>query len=294
MRLVSVRDKEEERLGVVVGDRGTPAVTLMPNGPKTMAALLAGGGELLEALRAAVERESERIRTSGAPLEALTMLAPVPRPGKVVAIGLNYHAHAAEQKVEPPQAPLIFAKFTSAVIGHGEAIAWDPALTAQVDYEAELAVVIGRRARNVPVAQALEYVLGYTCGNDVSARDLQFGDRQWVRGKSLDTFCPLGPWIVTRDELPDPQRLAISAIVSGERLQDGTTADMIFSVAEIVAHCARAFTLEPGDVILTGTPAGVGVFRDPQRFLHDGDEVVVEIHGIGRLVNPCGVVPAAG
>ena len=292
MRLISAHDQREERLGVAVGERALPAITLMRRGPKTMAALLAGGDELLGALREAVDRESDRIRTSGAPLDALTLLAPVPRPGKVVAIGLNYHAHAAEQKVEPPKAPLIFAKFPSAVIGHGETITWDPALTSQVDYEAELAVVIGRRARNVTEAEALEYVLGYTCANDVSARDLQFGDRQWVRGKSLDTFGPLGPWVVTSDEIPDPQRLAISATVSGERLQEGTTADMIFSLAEIVAHCARAFTLEPGDVILTGTPAGVGVWRDPQRFLRDGDEVVIEIEGIGRLANPCREAPA--
>ena len=292
MRLISVRDRREERLGVALGERALPAITLMPRGPKTMSALLAGGDELLVALREAADRESDRIRTSGAPLDALTLLAPVPRPGKVVAIGLNYHAHAAEQKVDPPKAPLIFAKFPTALIGHGETITWDPALTSQVDYEAELAVVIGRRTRNVTEVEALDHVLGYTCANDVSARDLQFGDRQWVRGKSLDTFGPLGPWVVTRDELPDPQRLAISATVSGERLQEGTTADMIFSVAQIVAHCARAFTLEPGDVILTGTPAGVGVWRDPQRFLHDGDEVVVEIEGIGRLANPCREVPA--
>jgi 2-keto-4-pentenoate hydratase/2-oxohepta-3-ene-1,7-dioic acid hydratase in catechol pathway len=287
VRLLSYREGSIERLGVAVGERALPTIALLPNGPGTIAELFAGGEVALEALRAASAAGAGRIRAEGTPLAGLHLLAPVPRPGKVVAIGLNYFAHAAEQKVEPPQAPLIFAKFPTAVIGPGEAISWDPTLTAQVDYEAELAVVIGRRARNVGMAQALDFVLGYTCANDVSARDLQFGDRQWVRGKSLDTFCPMGPVIVTADEIPDPGTLAIACDVSGVRLQASNTADLIFSVAAIVAHCARAFTLEPGDVILTGTPAGVGVFRDPQRFLHDGDEVAVEIEGIGRLVNPC-------
>jgi 2-keto-4-pentenoate hydratase/2-oxohepta-3-ene-1,7-dioic acid hydratase in catechol pathway len=212
---------------------------------------------------------------------------PVPKVGKVVAIGLNYHAHAQEQGVDPPGEPLIFAKFQSSVIGDGDRIRWDPRLTSQVDYEAELAVVIGRRTRRVSESEALDHVLGYTCGNDVTARDLQYGDRQWVRGKSLDTFCPLGPVVVTPDEIRDPQQLRLRAIVNGEVLQDGTTSDMIFPVAQLIAHASEAFTLEPGDVIMTGTPAGVGVNRDPPRFLRDGDEVAIEIDGIGRLVNVC-------
>jgi 2-keto-4-pentenoate hydratase/2-oxohepta-3-ene-1,7-dioic acid hydratase in catechol pathway len=292
VRLISVADNGEERVGVVVGERATPAVAIMNSGPKTMAELVAGGPELLESLREAAAQHSEQIRASGAPLDALTILAPVPRPGKIVAIGLNYHAHAIEQNVEPPKAPLIFAKFPTSVIGTGAAITWDPTLTSQVDYEAELACVIGRRAREVPEASALEYVLGYTCGNDVTARDIQFGDRQWVRGKSLDTFCPLGPWIVTRDEIPDPQALRVRATVAGETLQDGHTRDMVFSVAQIIAHASRAFTLEPGDVIMTGTPSGVGVSREPQRFLGDGDVVEVEIEGIGVLRNPCQTKPS--
>jgi 2-keto-4-pentenoate hydratase/2-oxohepta-3-ene-1,7-dioic acid hydratase in catechol pathway len=292
LRLLSYRQGPTERLGVAVGERALPATALLPGGPATIGDLFAGGEVALEALRAACATGAERIRAEGMALADLHLLAPVPRPGKVVAIGLNYYAHAAEQKVEPPKAPLIFAKFPTAVIGPGEAIAWDPALTAQVDYEAELAVVIGRRVRNVGVAEALDFVLGYTCANDVSARDLQFGDRQWVRGKSLDTFCPLGPVVVTADEIPDPGTLAIACDVSGVRLQSSNTADLIFSVAVIIAHCSRAFTLEPGDVILTGTPSGVGIFRDPPRFLHDGDEVAVEIERIGRLVNPCREVAA--
>ena len=287
MRLISVLDSGEERVGVIVGERASPAVALMNGAPKTMGDLLAGGPELLDALRVAVDGQADQIRQSGAPIEALTLLAPMPRPGKVVAIGLNYLSHAIEQNIEAPAAPLIFAKFPTSVIGPGAAITWDPALTSEVDFEGELACVIGRRARNVSEASALDFVLGYTCGNDVSARDLQFGDRQWVRGKSLDTFCPLGPWIVTRDEIPDPQSLRVRTTVSGETLQDGHTRDMIFGVARIIAHASQAFTLEPGDVIMTGTPSGVGVHRDPKRFLRDGDVVEIEIEGIGTLRNPC-------
>ena len=287
MRLLSLRDGPDERLAVAVGDRALRADLVLSGGPATMRELLDGRPRRLTELRAAATGALGRIEAEGTPLAELRLLAPVPRPGKVVAIGLNYRAHAREQKVEAPPAPLIFAKFPTAVIGAGDTISWDPALTTQVDYEAELAVVIGRTARNVSTADALDYVLGYTCANDVSARDLQFGDRQWVRGKSLDTFCPLGPVLVTADEIPDPGVLDIACDVNGERRQDSNTADLIFPVAAIVAHCARAFTLEPGDVILTGTPSGVGMFSDPPRFLHDGDEVVVEIERIGRLVNTC-------
>ena len=211
----------------------------------------------------------------------------MPRPGKVVAIGRNYRDHAAESGAEPPPAPLIFAKFPTSVVGPGADVRWDPALTSQVDYEAELAVVIGRRARRLSPAEALDAVLGYTCLNDVSARDLQFGDGQWVRGKSLDTFCPLGPAIVTGDELGDAADLAIRCLVNGDERQSARTSDLYFGVAQIISHCSQAFTLEPGDVIATGTPAGVGAFRKPPVWLADGDEMIVEIEGIGRLVNRC-------
>ncbi|HET7676289.1 MAG TPA: fumarylacetoacetate hydrolase family protein [Candidatus Limnocylindrales bacterium] len=293
MRIITYRDGAADRLGVVADDHALPADALLPSGPTTMAALLAGGPGSLQALAGAAADAGPRIAAEGTLLSELELLSPVPRPGKVVAIGLNYFAHAAEQGTSPPEEPLVFAKFTTAVVGHGAEIRWDPALTGQVDYEAELAVVIGRTARRVGQAEALAYVLGYTCANDVSARDLQFGDRQWVRGKSLDTFCPLGPVLVTSDEIPDPQVLSLSCTVSGERLQEGSTADMIFPVARLVSHCSQAFTLEPGDVIVTGTPPGVGVHRTPQRFLRDGDVVEVEIEGIGRLVNVCHTEPAS-
>ncbi len=287
MRLVSFADRSVERLGVVGGQRVVPADDLLPGGPPTIGDLVARGPAEIARLREAAAQRAKEIDRTGRTLGELELLAPVPRPGKVVGIGLNYHAHAAEQGVDPPGEPLIFAKFSTSVVGHGAEIRWDRRLTDQVDYEAELAVVIGRRARRVPQSEALACVLGYTCGNDVSARNLQFGDKQWVRGKSLDTFCPLGPVLVTADETPDPQALTVRCLVNGEVLQEGTTADMIFPVARLVEHASQAFTLEPGDVIMTGTPPGVGVFRDPQRFLRDGDEVAVEIEGIGRLVNVC-------
>ncbi len=286
MRLCSYRDVVlGERVAVVDGDRVLPASDLVTDGPRTMADLLADGRDGLSAVGAAANRE--RIRRQGRPVAELDLLAPVPRPGKVVAIGRNYREHAAEEGAEQPTAPLIFAKFASSVVGPGDDVRWDPALTGQVDYEAELAVVIGTRARRVPVERAVEFVFGYTCLNDVSARDLQFGDGQWTRGKSLDTFCPMGPVVVTADELGDAGDLAISCRVNGEVRQSARTSDLYFGVAQIVSHCSQAFSLEPGDVIATGTPAGVGAFRKPPVWLADGDEMVVEIERIGRLVNHC-------
>jgi 2-keto-4-pentenoate hydratase/2-oxohepta-3-ene-1,7-dioic acid hydratase in catechol pathway len=272
-------------LGVVVGERWLPASQVVGGGPSTMADLLAGGDRTLAALRDG--SDTARIADRGRPLAETDLLAPVARPGKIVAIGRNYRDHTTEEGVEPPPAPLIFAKWPSAVVGHGAEVCWDPGLSRQVDYEAELAVVIGRTARAVGVDDALDHVLGYTCLNDVSARDLQFGDGQWVRGKSLDTFCPMGPALVTADEIGDPQDLAISCSVGDERVQEARTSDMFFGLAEIISYCSTSFTLEPGDVIATGTPGGVGVFRDPPRFLGDGDRMTVEIERIGRLENTC-------
>jgi 2,4-didehydro-3-deoxy-L-rhamnonate hydrolase len=210
---------------------------------------------------------------------------PIERPQKIVCIGLNYRDHAEEQGTELPAAPLLFAKWPNTLIGPGEPIVIPP-ITKQVDYEAELGVVIGERVRGVSAENALEAVAGFLCLNDVSARDLQFSDGQWVRGKSLDTFCPVGPELVAAADVPDPQALAIRAVVNGEVLQDSHTSNMIFSVAEIVAHVSRAITLEPGDLIATGTPAGVGAFRDPPVWLEPGYEVTIEIDQLGALTNP--------
>jgi 2-keto-4-pentenoate hydratase/2-oxohepta-3-ene-1,7-dioic acid hydratase in catechol pathway len=241
-------------------------------------------GDALAPLRQARDGAAAEHR----PLGAVRLLAPVPRPRKVVAIGLNYADHTAEAagKVTAPPEPPVFAKFPSAIVGPDEPIAYSRRLTSEVDFEAELAVVIDRSARHVPEPEALSYVFGYTCLNDVSARDLQFGDGQWVRGKSLDSFCPLGPWVVTADELPDPQVLGVRCWVSGELLQDGSTADMFYPVAALISYLSRAFTLHAGDVIATGTPPGVGYFREPKRLLRHGDEVVVWVEGIGELRNP--------
>ena len=286
MRLISYRRSDGgDGLGVTSGALWMPASELLPDGPSSMAALLGAGPPAVEALAAAAR--PDRIADEGRPLDDVDWLAPVPRPGKVIAVGRNYREHIAEEHAEPPAAPLIFSKWPSSVVGHGAEIRWDPGLTAQVDYEAELGVVIGRRARRVDEANALDHVLGYTCINDVTARDLQFGDGQWVRGKSLDTFCPMGPVLVTADEIPDPQVLDIASRIGDRVMQHSNTSQMYFGVAAIVSFCSQAFTLEPGDVIASGTPGGVGYFRDPPVLLRDGDEVSVEIERIGRLTNTC-------
>jgi 2-keto-4-pentenoate hydratase/2-oxohepta-3-ene-1,7-dioic acid hydratase in catechol pathway len=209
---------------------------------------------------------------------------PIERPGKIVCVGLNYRDHAEEQGVELPKEPLLFAKWPNALVGPGDPIVIPPIVT-KADYEAELGVVIGSRVKALSKENALEAVRGYVCANDVSARDLQFADGQWTRGKSPDTFCPVGP-LVPAAEVPDPHALRIRAIVSGEVLQDSSTANLIFGVDEIISYASQTITLEPGDLILTGTPAGVGVFRDPQRLLRAGDEVTIEIERIGELTNP--------
>jgi len=209
-------------------------------------------------------------------------LAPVPRPGKVICIGLNYRDHAAESNMAIPERPVVFSKFSTAVIAPGEAVVL-PSTSAQVDYEAELAVVIGRRAKNVSTNSALHCVLGYTAFNDVSARDFQFADGQWQRGKSCDTFAPMGPFIVTPDEIPDPHKLSIKLRLNGKTMQDSNTDQLIFGIPELIAFLSETITLEPGDVIATGTPPGVGFARKPPVFLKHGDEMEVEIEKIGTL-----------
>jgi 2-keto-4-pentenoate hydratase/2-oxohepta-3-ene-1,7-dioic acid hydratase in catechol pathway len=223
------------------------------------------------------------------PLDSVKLTAPVNRPGKIIAIGLNYADHAAEGNISSPKEPLIFAKFPNSIIGPDTAITWSSKMTEKVDFEAELAVIIGERTTNCSPETALNKVLGYTCGNDVSARDLQFGDKQWVRGKSLDSFCPIGPWIVTADEIKNPQALTISSRLNGEIMQRSSTANMIFPVAKLVSYLSRHFTLEPGDIIMTGTPSGVGVFREPPIFMHHKDLIEIVISGIGTLKNYCRV-----
>lgn len=219
-------------------------------------------------------------------MTGIRLLPPVPRPGKIIAIGLNYRDHQIESGAkEPPKVPMIFAKFTSSIAAADDAIIipWgDP----QVDYEAELAVVIGKRGKAIPEAKALDYVAGYMPLNDVSARAWQFADKQWVRGKSCDTFCPTGPYLTSSDEIADPHNLAIRARVNGSTLQDSNTSKMIFKVPQLIAHISASITLEPGDIMATGTPEGVGAFRNPPIFLKAGDVVEVEIEKLGVLRNP--------
>src|SRR5215813_6176023 len=211
--------------------------------------------------------------------------APVPRPGKLICIGLNYRDHAAESNMAIPKQPVVFSKFSTAVIAPGEPVVL-PATSEQVDYEAELAVVIGRRTKDVSADRALDHVLGYTCFNDVSARDFQFADGQWQRGKSCDTFAPMGPTIVTADEVADPHKLSIKLILNSEAMQDSNTDQFIFGIPELIEFLSQTITLEPGDVIATGTPPGVGFARKPPVFLKPGDKMEVVIEKVGTLNNP--------
>jgi acylpyruvate hydrolase len=212
----------------------------------------------------------------------ITPLAPVPRPGKIICIGLNYRDHAAETGKPLPSEPILFAKFTNSVVGDDATVVMPPA-SVEVDWEAELGVVIGRRASRVSVEDALDHVAGYTCMNDLSARDLQRSGVQWTRGKAIDGFLPMGPALVTRDEIPDPQALAISCTLNGEIVQESSTKEMVFGVAELISFISQTLTLEPGDCIATGTPPGVGMARTPPRFLVPGDVLTMEIERVGRL-----------
>lgn len=216
--------------------------------------------------------------------------APLKHPGKIVAIGLNYMDHASESKMELPKYPLVFTKFNSSITGPFDQIIIPSLLTDKVDYEVELAVIIGRQAKNVSKEDALNYVFGYIVINDVSARDIQFADGQWVRAKSLDTFCPMGPYLVTSDEITDPQKLHLSCTVNGKTLQDASTKDMIFGVADLISILSGSFVFEPGDIISTGTPSGVGFIRKPPVYLKNDDVMVTEVQGIGKLINKVKVI----
>jgi 2-keto-4-pentenoate hydratase/2-oxohepta-3-ene-1,7-dioic acid hydratase in catechol pathway len=214
-----------------------------------------------------------------------TLRAPIPRPPKIVCIGLNYRDHAAESNLPIPEVPTVFAKFPTAVIGHREAIVL-PKNSSKPDYEAEFAVVIGKRGRHVPKENWRDFVFGYTILNDVSARDFQMATSQWTMGKTFDTFAPIGPWIVTADEIEDPHNLNISLTLNGQTMQSSNTRNLIFGVPDLIAYLSSVFTLEPGDIISTGTPAGVGFARKPPRYLTPGDEIRVHVQNIGDLINP--------
>ena len=225
-------------------------------------------------------------------LSEVKLLAPIPRPPKFICVGLNYRDHAAEARMEVPKVPTIFSKFTNVLIGPGEPIVL-PKVSTKPDYEAEFAFVIGRGGRYIPASRAMDHVFGYTIVNDVSARDFQGHSTQWLMGKTFDTFAPTGPWIVTRDEIADPHALDISLEIGGETLQKSNTRELIFKIPDLIEYISQVVTLEPGDIVATGTPAGVGFARTPRRWLKPGEEVIVRIQGIGELRNPV-VAEAAG
>src|SRR5438874_955918 len=277
MRLVTFRGPDGPHVGTVAGDEVVDVSATRTDLPRDMAALLALGPEALDVVRAA---DGPRLA-----LSAVTLTAPVPRPPKFLAIGLNYAAHVAESGTPKPDVQLWFNKQSSCVIGPGEAI-HIPRASSMVDYEGELGFVIGRRCRHVPVARAAEVIAGYTVVDDVSVRDWQFRSPTMTMGKSFDTHGPIGPWLVTADEIGDPHALRLQTWVNGELRQDAKTDDLIFDCYEQVEHLSTAFTLEPGDVIATGTPAGVGIAMKPPQLLRAGDVVRIEIEGVGVLENP--------
>jgi 2-keto-4-pentenoate hydratase/2-oxohepta-3-ene-1,7-dioic acid hydratase in catechol pathway len=266
--------------------------------PREMLGVLTRGEEWLKALgtvtkglareltgkQAARNSAARTMKGLIAPLDSVHLRAPIPRPGKITCVGLNYADHAREQGEEPPPAPIFFLKSCNTIIGPGDKIVLPPNST-QVDYEAEFAVVLGKRGSRIPEDKAYDYVAGYMILHDVSARDLQFSDKQWFRGKSCDTFAPTGPWIVTKDEVPDPHNLRISLTLNGETMQDSNTSNLIFKVPFLVSYLSQSITWEPGDLISTGTPPGVGVFRKPQVFLKPGDTVSVIVEKLGTLTN---------
>ena len=286
MRLITFAYAGQDRLGALASNGGVERVydlnQLEPRLPSDMVAFLTGGPEALALAQQAVAAAGA---DQGLDPAAVQIKAPIARPPKIICIGQNYLAHAQESNAGAPPFPIIFAKFANSVIGPGETIVVPRSIT-QPDYEGELAVVIGRRGRDIPEESALDYVAGYMPLHDVSARDWQMRTSQWVIGKTPDTFCPMGPAIVTADEIPDVQNLALRTIIGGEVLQEGHTSLMIFSVAHLIADMSQVMTLEPGDIIATGTPAGIGAARTPPRWLRTGDVVRIEIDGVGVLENP--------
>jgi 2-keto-4-pentenoate hydratase/2-oxohepta-3-ene-1,7-dioic acid hydratase in catechol pathway len=289
MRLVSYLRKDGgQRFGVLIGNgvidlQGAAQSAGTAAEPFADAMSFLGAGE--SALVEAGKLMPAAPRASVIAVESVRILPPIPRPGKIVAVGLNYMDHSTESgAAQAPKSPILFAKFPNSIAGPEDEIVI-PVGDPHVDYEAELAVVIGKKAKGVSAEKALEYVAGYMPLNDVSAREWQFGDRQWVRGKSCDTFCPTGPFLTTRDEVADPHALAICARVNGETRQSSNTSKMIFRIPQLIEFIAASITLERGDIIATGTPEGVGAFRKPPVFLKAGDVVEVEIEGLGVLRN---------
>lgn len=285
MRLVTFTSQGRTRPGVLLPDGAIVDVTLLNEPPlPTMTDVLKLGSAAVAEIGKAAQWFAEQKPEAVFRLEDVVLEAPVPRPGKIVCLGLNYREHAAEQGKEPPSSPVIFAKYATAINRHGGTIVLPPN-SSKVDYEAELCVVIGKTGRARSEAEAMDFVAGYTIINDVSARDMQFADKQFVRSKSCDTFAPTGPWIVLKEDIPDPHALAISLALNGETMQSSNTNQLIFRIPFIIAYLSQSMTFEAGDLIATGTPSGVGFARNPPVFLKAGDVVEVTIEGIGTLRN---------
>jgi len=263
------------RPGVLVGENQVGDLSAL--GFTSLAGVIEGGNTALARIGGT--------RLALTPLDEVKLLAPIPRPNKLICVGLNYRDHAAETGAALPEVPTIFNKFTTSVIGPGAPIVL-PKVSNSPDYEAEFAFVIGKGGRHIAEADWQDHVFGYTIVNDVSARDYQRATTQWLMGKTFDTFAPMGPWIVSQDEISDPHNLSVRMVINGETLQNGNTSQLIFNIPRLIAFLSSVFTLEPGDVVSTGTPAGVGAARTPPRWLRPGDDVVVQIQNIGELRNP--------
>jgi 2-keto-4-pentenoate hydratase/2-oxohepta-3-ene-1,7-dioic acid hydratase in catechol pathway len=279
VRLLSFSHRGEARAGALAGDGVIDLWKAVDARPP------AGGGDLRPLLAGHAVGEIERAAAAAEAelgLGEIELLPPIPAPQKIVCIGLNYGAHAEEARQEPPEIPTFFAKFANALATDGATVRL-PAASAKVDFEAEVAFVVGRRARDVTVEDALSHVAGYTLLNDLSARDLQFATPQWIPGKVFDGSAPCGPWLVTPGEAGPPEAIGLALDLNGERMQEASTADLIFGVAELLAHLSTLMTLEPGDIVSTGTPAGVGSTRRPRVWLADGDKLEVSSPQLGRL-----------
>jgi 2-keto-4-pentenoate hydratase/2-oxohepta-3-ene-1,7-dioic acid hydratase in catechol pathway len=281
MKLATFTESHRRRIGLVEGDTIVDLAAAAPNLPQAMIPFLRAGSQAMEAARAAAASGKGRL-----PLAKVRLEAPVPRPGKVLAIGLNYADHIREGGRPMPEHQIWFAKQATCIVGPTDAIQI-PKVSDKIDYEAELCLVVGRKCRHVPAARAFEVIAGFMCGNDVSVRDWQQRSPTMMMGKGFDTHGPTGPWIVTPDEVKDVHALPIRCVVNGETLQSASTAEMVFKIPAQIEHLTAAFTLEPGDVIFTGTPAGVGIYRKPPVLLKAGDKVRVEIDGIGAIENIC-------
>jgi 2-keto-4-pentenoate hydratase/2-oxohepta-3-ene-1,7-dioic acid hydratase in catechol pathway len=283
MRLASIITAAGPRAAIFHGDHYTEIYASDLRLPQTVRGILAAGPDVLKS----AENAAKSRFAVHHPAATIRLHAPIPDPSKIVCIGLNYRNHAIEGGRPIPTEPVVFAKYPNTLVGPDSPIVL-PKLSQKVDYEAELVAVIGRRAKQIEAAEAMSYVAGFTIGNDVSARDWQFRgeERQWTIGKTFDTFGPTGPFLVTLDEVPDPNNLAISLKLNGQVMQNSNTKEFIFPVPVLIAHLSKIMTLEPGDLIFTGTPPGVGSARKPPVWLKDGDDIEVEIEGLGVLRNP--------